>query len=250
MAAIIENPRILALFDVDGTLTIPRGEITPEMMAFMKDLSKKITVGIVGGSDLPKQQEQLGNGIVNDFPWNFSQNGLVAYKNGELQEVQTLSKFLGEDNVKRIVNWVMKYLADLDIPVKRGTFIEFRSGMFNISPIGRNCSREERDEYEVFDLKHNVRKNMVEAMKKEFADLGLTYSIGGQISFDVFPNGWDKTYCLRFLKEEDYDEIHFFGDKTFEGGNDFEIFTHNRTIGHTVTSPDDTREQCTKLFMS
>jgi phosphomannomutase len=122
--------------------------------------------------------------------------------------------------------------------------------MFNISPIGRNCSREERDEYEVFDLKHNIRKNMVEAMKKEFADLGLTYSIGGQISFDVFPNGWDKTYCLRFLKEKDYDEIHFFGDKTFEGGNDFEIFTHNRTIGHTVASPDDTREQCTKLFMS
>ena len=44
-----EKPRIIALFDVDGTLTIPRGEVTPEMMAFMKDLSKKITVGIVGG---------------------------------------------------------------------------------------------------------------------------------------------------------------------------------------------------------
>ena len=29
------------------------------------------------------------------------------------------------------------------------------------------------------------------------------------------------------------------GDKTFEGGNDYEIFTHERTIGHTVTSPDD-----------
>jgi phosphomannomutase len=47
-----ENPRILALFDVDGTLTVPRGEITPEMMAFMKDLSKKITVGIVGGKSV------------------------------------------------------------------------------------------------------------------------------------------------------------------------------------------------------
>jgi phosphomannomutase len=44
-----ENPRILALFDVDGTLSIPRGEITVEMMAFVKELSKKITVGIVGG---------------------------------------------------------------------------------------------------------------------------------------------------------------------------------------------------------
>lgn len=45
----IENPRILALFDVDGTLTIPRGEITADMMDFMKELSRKISVGIVGG---------------------------------------------------------------------------------------------------------------------------------------------------------------------------------------------------------
>ena len=26
--------------------------------------------------------------------------------------------------------------------------------------------------------------------------------------------GWDKTYCLRYLPEADFDEIHFFGDKT------------------------------------
>lgn len=113
-----ENPRIIALFDVDGTLTVPRGEVTPDMMDFMKKLSEKITVGIVGGSDLPKQEEQLGEGIAKVFPYNFSQNGLVAYKDGELQEVQTISKFLGEDNIKRVVNWTMKYLADIDIPVK------------------------------------------------------------------------------------------------------------------------------------
>ena len=113
-----ENPRICALFDVDGTLTIPRGEVTPEMMDFMTSLSKKITVGIVGGSDLPKQEEQLGVGIAKVFPYNFSQNGLVAYKNGDLLEIQTISKHLGEDNIKRLVNWVMKYLSGLDIPVK------------------------------------------------------------------------------------------------------------------------------------
>lgn len=96
------------------------------MMDFLTTLSSKITVGIVGGSDLAKQEEQLGEGIVKKFPWNFSQNGLVAYKNGELLEIQTISKHLGEDNVKRIVNWVLKYVADLDIPLKRGTFFEFR----------------------------------------------------------------------------------------------------------------------------
>lgn len=118
MTSAPEKPRTIALFDVDGTLTVPRGEITESMMDFMKELSKKITVGIVGGSDLPKQEEQLGQGVVNLFPYNFSQNGLVAYKNGELLEKQTISKFLGEDNVKRIVNWVMKYLSEVDIPVK------------------------------------------------------------------------------------------------------------------------------------
>ena len=66
--------------------------------------------------------------------------------------------------------------------------------MLNVSPVGRNCSREERNAYEKFDLEHSVRKNLVSALQKEFADFGLTYSIGGQISFDVFPTGWDKTY--------------------------------------------------------
>lgn len=56
---------------------------------------------------------------------------------------------------------------------------------------------------------------MIEALKKEFANLGMTYSVGGQISFDAFPRGWDKTYCLRFVQDE-YQEIHFFGDKTHE----------------------------------
>ena len=113
-----ENPRIIALFDVDGTLTIPRGEVKQDMMDTLKALREKITVGIVGGSDLPKQEEQLGEGIVDEVVWNFSQNGLVAYNNGNLLESNSISKHLGEDNIKRIVNWVMKYLADVDLPVK------------------------------------------------------------------------------------------------------------------------------------
>ena len=238
--------KVLALFDVDGTLTRPRDEITHSMASFMESLKSLVDVGIVGGSDLPKQQEQLGVDVVSLYPWNFSQNGLVAYRDGAPLASQSLSAFLGEANIKRIVNWTLRYVADLDIPVKRGTFLEYRTGMLNVSPIGRNCSREERDEFERFDKEAGVRKTMVEKMRAEFKDLDLTYSIGGQISFDVFPKGWDKTYCLQYLTE--YDEVHFFGDKTFEGGNDYEIFTHERTIGHTVTSPEDTMKQCKELF--
>mmetsp|Transcript_47610 Transcript_47610/g.126250 ORF Transcript_47610/g.126250 Transcript_47610/m.126250 type:complete len:122 (-) Transcript_47610:11-376(-) len=121
--------------------------------------------------------------------------------------------------------------------------------MINISPIGRNCSQEERDAFEAYDNIHKIRQTMVEKLQKEFADLNLKFSIGGQISFDVFPVGWDKTYCLRFVEGCGFKEIHFFGDKTAPGGNDYEIFTDPRTLGHTVTSVDDTVRICTELFM-
>ncbi|GBF92129.1 phosphomannomutase A1 [Raphidocelis subcapitata] len=239
------HPRTIALFDVDGTLTVPRKEATPDMLEFLQELRKHVTVGIVGGSDLVKIQEQLGSNALDVYDYVFSENGLVAHKAGKLLAVQSLKTFLGEERLQKFINFVLHYIADLDIPIKRGTFIEFRNGMLNVSPIGRNCSQEERDEFEVYDKGAGVRSKMVETLRKEFADYGLTYSIGGQISFD----GWDKTYCLQFV-DKDFDVIHFFGDKTFKGGNDYEIFTSDQTLGHTVTSPDDTRKMCTELFMS
>lgn len=244
-----KNKRILALFDVDGTLTEPRKVVSPETVEYLKKLREKISIGVVGGSDLGKQKEQLGDSP-NMFDFCFSENGLMAYINGEKTHEGSVSKHLGEDNLKRLINWVLHYIADLDIPIKRGTFVEFRSGMLNFSPIGRNCSREERNEFEKFDLANNIRKTMVAKLKEEFADLNLTYSIGGQISFDAFPQGWDKTYCLQFLPEADFDEIHFFGDKTFEGGNDFEIYEHPRTKGHSIAdaNPLTTLKELETLF--
>lgn len=79
-------------------------------------------------------------------------------------------------------------------------------------------SRSERNEFEEYDLARGIRAKFVEDLKAEFPNLGLTYSIGGQISFDVFPTGWDKTYCLRHLKGEGFTNVHFFGDKTYKVG--------------------------------
>lgn len=239
--------RIL-LFDVDGTLTIPRQRINESFREYLQTVRKTCCIGIVGGSDLAKQREQLGDDCVNDFDYVFSENGLVAYKKGELIAKASLKSHLGEEKIKKFVNFTLRMIADLDIPIKRGTFIEFRDGMFNVSPIGRNCSQEERDEFEQYDKIHNVRKQMVEKLRNEFAEYKLTFSIGGQISFDVFPQGWDKTYCLQFLKADGFNDIHFFGDKTYEGGNDYEIYVHPDTKGYAVTSPDDTRNFIEKIL--
>lgn len=75
---------------------------------------------------------------------------------------------------------------------------------------------QERIEFEQYDKKAGVRPAFIKALKEKFPDYGLTFAIGGQISFDVFPNGWDKTYCLRHVEDEGFEAIHFFGDKTYE----------------------------------
>eukprot|EP01006_Ploeotia_vitrea_P035567 TRINITY_DN65896_c9_g1_i1.p2 TRINITY_DN65896_c9_g1~~TRINITY_DN65896_c9_g1_i1.p2 ORF type:complete len:258 (-),score=157.35 TRINITY_DN65896_c9_g1_i1:322-1095(-) len=235
------NPKRILLFDVDGTLTVPRKVITKEMADFMKDVSKESYIAIVGGSDLDKQYEQLGANVLNEWDYVFPENGLVAFKKGEKIAEQDLKSFIGDEKLKPFLNFILHYVADLDIPVKRGTFIEFRTGMINVSPVGRNCSRAEREAFNKYDEEHKVREKFVAVLEEKFADLGFKYSIGGQISFDVFPVGWDKTFCLKFLEADGFEEIHFFGDKTAPGGNDHEIFESPKTIGHTVTSPADTR---------
>ena len=152
-----KNPRVLALFDVDGTLTEPRKVVSPETTAFLKELREKIAIGVVGGSDLVKQKEQLGDSP-NMFDWCFAENGLMAHKDGAVIGQTSFKDHLGEEKLKKLINWILRYFADLDIPVKRGTFIEFRQGMLNVSPIGRNCSREERNDFEKFDLANKARE--------------------------------------------------------------------------------------------
>ena len=244
--------RKLFLFDVDGTLTKSRERITDEMLDVLKELKKikSIDVGFVGGSDLKKQIEQLGEENFHLFDWRFSENGVLAFKGNEQINNLSFKHFMGEKHFMKFINIVLKNLSKIEIPKKRGTFIEYRQGMINVSPIGRACSKDERNEFEEYDKENHVRIKLIESIKKDWSnycyydednfdglDL-LNFSIGGQISFDVFPKGWDKTYCLQFLTE--YDEIHFFGDKTQEGGNDYEIYNDSRVFGHSVTSYQDT----------
>jgi len=133
----------------------------------------------VGGSDLNKQQEQLGTPsipVTSLFDFCFPENGLTAYRLGVPLPSNSFIQWLGEEKYQKLANFCLRYVADLDLPKKRGTFVEFRNGMINVSPIGRNASIEERNEYEKYDKENGIRAMFVEALKKEFPEFGLTYT--------------------------------------------------------------------------
>nr|ACO11539.1 Phosphomannomutase 2 [Caligus rogercresseyi] len=240
------------LFDVDGTLTESRQLMKDSTGAFLRDVRRpEFTVGIVGGSDLKKISKQISGGdessLVSSWDYVFAENGLVGYKEGRLITQESISKALGEEKCQKIINFALRHLSSLELPVKRGNFVEFRNGLINISPPGRSVSQEQRLEFYELDKAQGIRSALAAELMKNFS--GITVSLGGQISVDVFPEGWDKRFCLRRVIEEDgLKDVHFFGDKTAPGGNDHEIFEDERTKGHTVTSPEDTIRQLKEIF--
>lgn len=246
------SKKIICLFDIDGTLTKPRQIISNEMKKFLKELKQKVSVGLVGGSNLEKITEQMnsGNDVLKEYNYVFAENGLVAYKEGNLIGKESILAHIGEEKLQTFINFCLQYMSKLTLPAKRGNFVEFRSGLINICPVGRSCSQDEREEFAAHDKVHKIREAFVAELQKTFPDYGLIYAIGGQISFDCFPIGWDKTFCLKHVQKDGYGTIHFFGDKTSKGGNDFEIYNHKDVIGHSVTNPEDTAEKVKELFYS
>jgi phosphomannomutase len=235
--------KTLLLFDVDNTISISRGSISQEMADMLKTLSKEYDLATVSGSDLPKMMEQLGDTAMY-FKWLFTENGLVTYFDHQIDSPYnktSLINEIGQDYYNEFVNSVLEELSKINIPIKRSNFIELRNGLVNICPIGRDCTQQEREDFEKYDKIHLIRQNLCDKLRIKYGDK-LTFSIGGQISIDVFPVGWNKTFCLQFIQSK-YDNIYFFGDKTMPGGNDYEISVDSRiTMSYSVVSWRNTYE--------
>jgi len=231
--------------------------VSLEMHWLLRRLRSKCAIGYVSGGPLSKQQKQCSDPstpVTSLFDFCFPENGATAFRLGQPIPTTSFIEWLGQEKYNRFISWVLIYIGKLDIPVKRGTFVEFRKGNVNISPIGQGATQPEMEDFYQYDKIHGIRQTMIDELRKQFPDLGLTYAMGGKTCFDAFPIGWDKTLCLKHIEAEKewngtvYDEIHFFGDKTYEGGNDIEIYMDERTIGHSVTSPEDTMKQIMEIF--
>lgn len=55
-----KQPKTICMFDVDGTLTPARLKASPTMISHLAKLREVCAIAFVGGSDLVKQEEQLG----------------------------------------------------------------------------------------------------------------------------------------------------------------------------------------------
>jgi phosphomannomutase len=249
----MNHENTIVLFDIDGTLTAPREKATDEMKSTLAKLRQQVTIGTVGGSDLCKAEEQMGSTLLQDFDKIFAENGLVAFDQGKLIGKQSIANYLGEEKLQELINYALRYMSNITLPKKRGCFVESRAGMINFSPVGRSCTHEDRKEFYEYDKIHGIRDKFVQAMRQDLAHLDLEFSIGGEISIDVYPRGWSKVYCLRYL--DNFQNVLFFGDnikrdeESGREGNDYQLGIHPRVRAFKVNSPQDTLRILNELFV-
>ena len=234
----------LLLFDIDGTLCKSALKIETDIGQQLERLSKKYSLGLVGGGKFNKLEDQMDS-YLDIFDYVFTENGNTLIINKELVYKRSMREHFGSHEIKKINEFLLKYLSEYDLPIKTGNFIDMRDGLIYFTPIGQSCTREERKEFKILDEVLKIRLNMIKDFEDNFANSGydLEFSLGGEIGISIYPKGWDKSYCLDYLQNKISPDVkvYYFGDKIFEYGNDYPIATHPRmTNYYSVTCPDDT----------
>jgi len=201
------------IFDVDGTLTPSRGEMDSEFKDWFNKFQDKNNTYLVTGSDKPKTVEQIGRQTYNKFICCYNCQGNEVW-HGDVNK-----KKVNIDLPPQMIQVLETVLTNSVFPIRTGQHIEKRSGLVNFSVLGRNASQDERQGYMIFDKRIGERAALARYLNKHFPEYHA--SVAGETGIDIIIKGYDKSQILSDFKPDD--KITFFGDKTKEGGNDYEI---------------------------
>ena len=201
------------IFDVDGTLTPSRQLMDSDFKEWFVQNIK--TYCLITGSDKDKTIEQVGEDIWSNAEYSFNCNGNDVYKKGE--HIYTNDWKLPKDAEE----WLRTELDLSKFPLRTGLHIEDRPGMVNFSVVGRNATLGERKLYVEYDKNHEEREHLARLFMQNFPDLNAT--VGGETGIDIAPIGCDKSQILNFLLDKDYTDLHFFGDRMDQDGNDYPL---------------------------
>jgi phosphomannomutase len=206
------------IFDVDGTLTPSRLQMTEKFAKFFDKWSNENKYYLVTGSDIDKTKEQLPIAYIDRAEAIFTCCGNQMWRDDELIYD---NKFELTSKLKSALE-VM--LISSPYPHRYGNHIEDRGSMVNFSIVGRNCTQEQRDEFFKWDKEKGERRKISTFLKHKFKDLDAV--LGGQISIDIYPKGNDKSQTLDIIEQERLvqpDEYIFIGDGIDNKGNDYPL---------------------------
>ncbi len=229
---------MMYVFDVDNTLVQSSFTMTDEMATLFKEYVGDNPYVFASGSDLKKMKTQIPADLLDGAYALFPVMGGEMWVNGEMKYQRT---FTWPEGLKSMLE---SQLEASKYEVRTGDHIQDRTTMVCFSTVGKNANPEERAAYVEFEDIAQERTHIADELRRAFPELSIT--IGGQISIDISEAGNDKGQILSVLRKEYQGPITFFGDKIYEGGNDFPFAVElEKETGNTVVKVNswlDTRD--------
>nr|WP_162306655.1 hypothetical protein [Candidatus Prometheoarchaeum syntrophicum]QEE16003.1 Eukaryotic phosphomannomutase [Candidatus Prometheoarchaeum syntrophicum] len=226
----MEKQEINYVFDIDGTLTPARLPIEAVFKTFFLEWIQNKKVYLITGSDYEKSVEQIGPEILEAVTACFNTAGNICYKKGK---VIYRNDWSAPPDLIHLLN---QFIENSKHPIRAGRHFEHRIGMLNFSIVGRNCTREQRNDYNLYDAEVKEREYFCKTIMEQFPEIEAT--VGGQISIDIYALGMNKAQIIKHIKGP----IHFFGDKTKEGENDYAIAKKLTKLPNRVFTVKDWKE--------
>ena len=239
----------LILFDIDGTIAESSQEISLEIFSKINEkIEAGYDIGIVGGGTFEKATSQLRSLKITHY---FTECGCVYHTRSTYGSIINIYK----KNIRQhplypkiniLVKEALQFLAKVDYEIT-GHFIDLRNGIIYISLIGMVATLEERAQFIEHNNKYNYRKQLITILKNKAWELKIENDIviaeGGTVGIGIYPKEYDKVQVMEVIRPFGYKEIHYFGDKYEEDGNDYHLLNHKDIIPHRVDSVKDTMKE-------
>jgi phosphomannomutase len=214
------------IFDVDDTLTPSRYFMNEEFAAWFEPFATHNKCYWVTGSPKKMTKKQLGS-VYNLAVRAYQCLGVDVWSGGT--HVRSSNWSLPDDARQWLQEMCEKEDCSLKVENSKDC-IHKRPGMVNYSIIGSTDDTNLRNAFSEWESWNGSRRRTADQFNKEFPELQAT--VGGRTGIDIGPRGYDKSKILEDF--DDITQIMFFGDKTFEGGNDYELAKAVRAGGGIV----------------
>ncbi len=196
------------LFDVDGTLTPPSGQMSAGFASWFLHFAQRHPVYLVTGGSYERMRYQLGDELLDAVRACWCCLGNTRWEGH--REVAR-NEFALPEPARAFLQHALERSP---YPLRTGLHFEQRQGLVNFSIVGRNANGAERQHYFDWDRRTGERLALLKRFRATFPELDA--QLGGETSCDIFARGRDKAQVLRHLPGP----VHFFGDQMGPWGVD------------------------------
>lgn len=210
----------LLAFDLDGTLTQHRTELSLDNRTILDKLAEKYSLVMVGAGKCERIYKQM-----NNYPIDIIGNyGLQCSEyDRESQSLSLVKDEIFPCDRKSVGERIESLREEYGFTEYKGDSVEYHpSGCVTFPILGTQADLADKL---AFDPDRSRRRKIYKQVCAAFPE--YTVFVGGSSSFDMAPKPYNKYYALHlYCMEKGYrhDEVIFVGDDYGIGGNDESVF--------------------------